>query len=164
MKTRICLLLLVAAVAGATGYAVAHRVACRPAQSGLDRLRDVSRLARALDLRPEQVEALKSLQGRLCSHLATCCARHCACRKELAAALIAEPFDATRVQELRESLGRCYAESEMLALEHIRNLRSILDGSQRMRLDRMIAKALSGPCGLCSNCVAGCEEEQGANR
>ncbi len=161
MKTRVALLLLVAAMAGVAGYAIAHRFLCRPTPSDLDRLRSVSHLAGTLNLRPDQIVAMESLQTRLCSQLAACCARHCACRKELAAALIAEPFDAARAQELRESLCRCYAESEMLALEHIRTLREILDTPQRALFDRMITKSLAGPCGLCSN---GCDEQQGAKR
>ena len=159
MKTRFLLLLLAAALAGVAGYAIAHRFLCRPPQSDLDRLRDVSHLAHALDLRPDQIKAMKALQGRLCETLAESCARHCACRKELAAALVAEPFDAVRAQELRESLCRCYAESEKLAMEHIRNLREILDAPQRARFDRMITEALAGPCGACTNCGAECGTE-----
>ena len=163
MKTRIILLLLAAALAGVAGYAIANRFLYRPPQSDLDRLRDVSHLARVLDLRSEQVEAMKALQDRLCGQVATHCARHCACRKELAAALVAEPFDAARAQELRESLCRCYAESEMLAMEHIRNLREILDAPQRARFDRMITEALAGPCGVCTNCGAECGETCGGH-
>jgi hypothetical protein len=162
MKTRVALLLLVAAMASVAGYAIAHRYFCLPTPSELDRLRSVSHLAGTLNLRPDQIVAMESLQTRLCSQLAACCARHCARRKELAATLIAEPFDAARAQELRESLCRCYAESEMLALEHFRNLREILDAPQRALFDRMITDALSGPCGLCSNCGAACIEQQGA--
>jgi hypothetical protein len=127
-------------------------------------LRDVSHLAQALDLRPDQVKAMEALQNRLCDQLAGCSARHCACRKELAAALIAEPYNAARTQELRESLSRCYVDSEMLALDHIRNLREILDVSQRARFDRMITDQLAGPCGMCTHCGAGCKQPQGARR
>ena len=87
MKTRIVLLTLAAVLAGVAGYAIAHRFLCQPPPSDLDRLRDVSHLARALDLRPDQVKAMESLQRRLCDRLATWCARHCACRKDLAAVL-----------------------------------------------------------------------------
>lgn len=162
MKARLRLVLLVGLMAGIAGYAIAHRFLCQPPPSAIDRLRDVSHLARALDLRPEQVETMMSLQSRLCAQLAICCARHCVCRKELAVALIAEPFDAVRAQELRESLCRCYADSERLALEHIRNLRGILDAPQRARFDRMILETMAGPCGLCMNCGDGCDKPQGA--
>jgi hypothetical protein len=164
MKKRIVLILLAAAMVGVVGYVIAHRYFCRPSQSDLDRLRDVSHLAQSLDLRPDQVKAMEALQNRLCDQLAGCSARHCACRKELAAALIAEPYNAARTQELRESLSRCYVDSEMLALDHIRNLREILDVSQRARFDRMITDQLAGPCGMCTNCGAGCNQPQGARR
>jgi hypothetical protein len=164
VKTRIILLLLVSAMAGVAGYAITHRYVCRPTPSDLDRLRSVSHLAGTLNLRPDQIVAMESLQNRLCGHLASCCARHCACRKELAAALIAEPFDAERARELRESLFRCYAESEMLALEHIRNLREILDAPQRARFDRMILKSMAGPCGACTNCGAACGGAGGSDQ
>jgi len=164
MKSRIILLLLVGALAGVAGYSVAHRLRCRPPQSDLDRLRDVFHLAHALELRPEQIESMMTLQGRLCETLAESCDRHCACRKELAAALVAEPFDAAHAQELWESLCRCYAESEMLAMEHIRNLRELLDAPQRVRFDRMITEALAGPCRACTTCGAVCGEPRGGQK
>jgi len=145
MKTRFLLLLIVAAIAGGAGYAIAHRFLCRPPASDLGRLRNVSHLAHALDLRPEQVEVMQSMQNRLCTQLADCCARHGACRRALSAALVAEPFDPAHARELWEALSRCYAESEMLAMEHIRSLRDILDTPQRARFDRMITTALADP-------------------
>lgn len=156
MKTRVCLLLLAVALAGVAGYGIAHRFLCSPPQSELDRLQDVSHLARMLDLQPEQVASMKSLQSRLCGHLEDCCARHCVARKELAAALVAEPPNDIRVRDLLNSLSRCYAESERLAMQHIRSLREILDASQRIRFDRMITESLGGPCGVCTNCGAEC--------
>lgn len=156
MKTRMIVLLSVAVIAILAGYAIAHRFVCRDTRSDPDRLQDVSHLARALDLRPEQIKAMQSLQSRLCGQVEANCARHCTCRKELAAALVAEPFDAARARELRESLCRSYADSEMLALEHIRSLRDILDAPQRARFDRMITKSLARPCGVCTNCGSGC--------
>lgn len=164
MRLRVFLLLVVAAMAGAAGHAIAIRLGSGPSPSGLDRLRDVSHLARALDLRPDQVEAVKSLQGGLCGQLAGCCARYCGCRKELAAALVAEPFDAARARELGDLLSRSYANSEMLAVEHIRSVRDMLDVAQRARFDRMIADALAGPCGACANCGAARDKPQGAGK
>lgn len=161
MKTKALALLSVALVALLAGYTIAHRLACVAPGSDLERLQDVSHLAKVLDLRPEQVKAMETLQSRLCAQVAACCARHCACRKELAAALVAEPFDPARARELRESLCRSYADSEMLAIEHIRNLREMLDARQRAGFDRMITESLTRPCGACTNCGTGCGKKDG---
>jgi hypothetical protein len=164
MKTKAFLLLAVALTSLLAGYAVAHRLACPTPRSDLERLQDVSHLAKALDLRPEQVKTMESLQSRLCTQVAAYCARHCACRKELAGALVAEPFDPARTRELQESLCRSYADSEMLAIEHIRNLRGILDVRQRAKFDRMIKESMAGSCGECTNCGSGCgQSEQAGN-
>jgi hypothetical protein len=57
-----------------------------------------------------------------------------------------------------------YVDSEILALDHIRNLRESLDVSQRARFDRMITDQLAGPCGMCTHCGAGCKQPQGARQ
>lgn len=163
MRTRLVWLAVAAAAAIAVGYSVARMWVCRVPVSDIGRLQDISHLARALDLRPDQVATIGALQKRLCGHLAACSMRHCTCRREMASVLFAEPFDAARVREIRESLCRAYADSEMAALEHIRNIRDVLDARQRTIFDRMIVEALAKPCGVCTNCGADCgkDGEQG---
>ncbi|GEM_PF-5836055 len=156
MKARLAWMAVAAAAAVAIGYATARMWVCRAPVSDIDRLQDVSHLARALDLRQDQIAAIDALQKRLCGDLAACSARHCACRREMASVLCAEPFDVDRVREIRESLCRAYADSEMAALEHIRNIRDVLDARQRVTFDHMIAEALAKPCEVCAGCGSGC--------
>ncbi len=157
MKARMVWLALVAVAAIAVGYVAARMWICGATGSDVERLQDVSHLARVLDLRPDQVTAIGALQKNLCGSLAACCARHCACRKELASVLVADPFDSARAREIRESLCRAYADSEMATLEHIRNIRALLDDWQRAKFDRMITESLSRACGACPG--GGCECE-----
>lgn len=155
---------LAAAAAVAIGYTATRAWVCHAPVSDLARLQDVSHLARALDLRPDQITTISAMQKRLCSNLAACSARHCACRREMASVIFAEPFDPARVREIRESLCRAYADSEMAALEHIRNIRDVLDARQRISFDRMITEALARPCGICSTGECECETRSTADK
>jgi len=157
MKTRVAWLVAVALAAVVCGYLATRCWVCRQDESELERLQDVSHLARALELRPDQVAAVGALQKAFCGNLAACCARHCACRGDLAALLVSEPFDSRRARETREALCRAYADSELATLEHMRSIRDLLDQRQRARFDRMIVEAFRRPCGMCPGGRCACE-------
>jgi Spy/CpxP family protein refolding chaperone len=127
----------------------------RHERNDLERLQDVSHLARVLALRPEQVQAIRELQERLCTSLAVTCSRHCACRGELAALLTAEAFDPARARKVQEAMCQAYANSEMAALEHIRRIRSLLDERQRAVFDGMLKRNFQQSCDTCAR--GGCQ-------
>lgn len=148
--------LLCVVLAGFVGAYLATRCwVCRHDRSDLDRLQDVSHLTQVLKLRPEQVQTIRELQASLCTNLATTCSRHCACRGELTALLTAESFDSARARKVQEAMCQAYAHSEMAALEHIRQIRSLLDGRQRAVFDEMLKRTFQQPCELCAR--GGCQ-------
>ncbi len=141
---------LVAASAGILAFGVTQRIAWRTNHSELDALRDITVLARTLDLREEQAREIEILHNELSVRLKDCCDRHCSARLNLGRALTGDAADDARVDDLVSEMCLAYAESERLMLEHIRRVRDVLDMDQRQRFNEMVIDALS--CQHCPVC------------
>ncbi len=144
---------LVAASAGILAFGVTQRVVLRTNQPELDALRDMTFLARSLDLSEEQAREIEVLHTELSVRLEDCCDRHCLARLNLGRALAGDSVDDARFDILLSEMCLAYAESERIVLEHIRRVRDVLDADQRQRFNEMVIDALS-----CRNCPV-CNKE-----
>ncbi len=136
---------------GAISFSLARHTNCRTAESDLDRLRDLAFLTQTLQLTDTQTREIEILHSELGVRLKDCCARHCAARKRLGRSLADDDLDADRMDTLLQEMCIAYAESERLALEHIRSVRNLLDSEQRRRFDKLVIDAL-----MCKDCPQAC--------
>ena len=150
---------LVAASAGILAFGVTQRVAWRTNHLELDALRDITFLARTLDLSEGQAREIEGLHQELSARLEDCCDRHCLARLNLGRMLTDDDVDDDRFDHLLSEMCLAYAESERLALEHIRRVRDVLDADQRQRFNEMVVDALS-----CRHCPVCKKETERAER
>jgi len=140
---------LAAAATGVLAFVIARHMACRAAGPGLDRLQDLSFLRRDLELTEPQVEQIRILHAALAARLRDCCTRHCDARAHLAQALADDMNGSGRTEAVLAELCRAYEASERATLEHIRQVRELLDPKQRERFDRMLTECLCRECPAC---------------
>lgn len=141
--------LLAAVLAGAVAYGVTRSIACGRAIQSADRLQDISFLTRELDLSDAQVKAIKDLHTTLGAKLTDSCARHCGARARLGQTLADETNGVARAEAVLKDMCRAYEESERTTLDHIRQVRALLDARQRERFDKMLTECLCRSCPLC---------------
>ncbi len=138
---------LVAAVAAClVAYGIARNTYCGRPGPSLDRLRDLSFLTRELGLSDTQAGAIKNLHAALGVKLNECCALHCAARARLGQALARETNGTAQTEGVLAEMCRAYEESERATLDHIRQLRLVLNAEQRKRFDAMISRCMCRSC------------------
>ncbi len=133
-------LIAVAALAAA----LTHWVLCGRQPVAQESLSDATYLTQALNLSPVQAEAVARLQTEVAAKLADCCARHCAARAELGAAIAG----VTNGDKLIKAMGAAYEESERVTWAHIQQVRTLLTPEQQARYDRLIERCICGPCNM----------------
>lgn len=138
-----------AAAAGVLAFGVTRHAACRAAGPGIDRLRDASFLVRELGLNDAQAQTITDLHTTLGAKLTECCARHCTARARLGETLADETNGVARAEAVLKDMCRAYEEIERTTLDHIRQVRALLDARQRERFDKMLAECLCRSCPLC---------------
>jgi len=140
---------LAAAVAtGLMAYGVTRNAVCGRCAPSVDRLQDVSFLARELRLSDAQVTEIKRLHTTLGEKLNDCCARHCAARARLVQALAADTNGTAKADAIVTEMCRAYEESERGTLNHIRAVRAVLNAEQRRRFDTMISDCMCKSCSM----------------
>ncbi len=141
---------LAAAAAGVLAFVLAqHMATCWAAGSGLDRLQDVSFLRAELALTDPQVEQITILHAALAARLRDCCAQRGEACARLGQALADETNSVARANAALSDLCRAYEETERATLEHIRQVRTVLNAKQRKRFDRMLMECLCRNCPAC---------------
>lgn len=149
MTARWMMPLLVVVAAGGIGFGVSRYVACRTTAPSLDRLRDVSFLQRELNLTDMQRSQVEGLHETLATRLDACSERHCGARMRLGQSLADETNGNARADAVLAEMCRAYEESERAALDHIRQVRALLDTRQRQRFDKMLKECLCRSCPTC---------------
>ena len=138
----------VALAACLVAYGVTRHALCGRLAPSVDRLQDVSFLARELRLNDTQAGEIKRLHTILGAKLNDCCMRHCAARARLGAALASETNGTAQAEAVVAEMCRAYEESERATLDHIRAVRAVLNAEQRKRFDTMIADCMCGTCSM----------------
>jgi hypothetical protein len=140
---------LVAAVAvGLLAFGITKMTPCgRPAPS-IDRLQDVTFLAHELNLSETQAKEIKQLHLTLATELNDCCMNHCAARARLGQALASDSNGTARADAIVAEMCRAYEASERATLDHIRNVRALLNADQRKRFDVMISSCMCLTCSM----------------
>ena len=141
---------LAAVTAGVLAFIVTRHAVCPADGSRLDLLQDASFLNRELKLTDAQAREIKALHMTLDARLAECCERHCRIRARLGQALVSETDGGTQAEAIIAEMSRAYEESERATLDHLRQLRAVLNTEQRKRFDVMITNCLCRPCATCS--------------
>ena len=134
--------------AGLVAYGVTRNAVCGRTGPDLDRLQDVSFLARELGLSDAQANAIKSLHTALGAKLNDCCTLHCAARARLGQALAGETNGTAQTEAVLAEMCRAYEQSERATLDHIRQVRAVLNAEQRQRFDAMIANCMCRTCSM----------------
>ena len=131
-----------AVAAGVVAYGVARNAVCDRSDVSLDRLQDVSFLARELELNDAQVREIKRLHTTLGVKLNDCCRRHCAARARLGNMLSTETNETDRTREIVGQMCRAYEESELATLDHMQQVRALLKPEQKRRFGALIGRCL----------------------
>ncbi len=156
MKTKWIMSLLVVVVAGGLAFGVSHYLACKTTGTvGLDRLRDLTFLERELKLTDAQISRIKALHGELAAQLDSCTARHCGARMRMGKALSDGTNIQARADALLAEMCSAYEDSERATLNHILQVRALLDERQQERFDTLITACLCQSCPRCE-AVGGC--------
>ena len=137
-----------AVVAGLLAYGVMRNAVCGRSVPSVDRLRDVSFLARELGLSDAQVNEIRSLHKSLGTKLDDCCMRRCMARARLGQALAADTNGSGQADILLEEMCRAYEQGEQATLNHIRAVRAVLNTEQRRRFDTMMSDCMCEPCSM----------------
>ena len=138
--------LVAALVAAAAAYSLTRCMACGRDVPSVDRLQDVSFLARELALNDTQVRQIKNLHMTLGERLDNSCRRHCAARTRLGAALAADTNGSAQADIVLAEMCRAYEQSERATLDHIRAVRAVLNAHQKKRFDTMLSNCMCKPC------------------
>lgn len=128
----------------ALAAAATHWSLCGRKTVSQDRLADAQFLTHELGLSAVQAQAVGRLQETVGAKLADCCARHCAARAQLGAALAG----GTHSENLIKAMGQAYEDSERLAWAHIQQVRALLTPAQQTRYDALIGRCVCGPCNM----------------
>ena len=139
---------IAAVAAGVVAYGVTRNAACGRSAPSVDGLRDVSFLARQLNLSEVQANEIKRLQLSLGSELGDSCSRHCAARARLGQSLVADTNGSAQADVVLEEMCRAYEQSERATLDHIRAVRAMLNAEQRRQFDAMISDCMCKPCSM----------------
>jgi hypothetical protein len=148
MNRKAFYVLVAALAAGALAFGITRQMVARGSGANLDQLQDVSFLTRELGLTEQQAAQVKSLHAALGARLNDCCSRHCAARIRLAAALAAETNGTAQAEAVLAEMCRAYEASERATLQHIRQVRAILDAAQRKRFDELMERCLCSACNM----------------
>ena len=140
--------IMAAVVAGLVAYGVTRNMACGRERSCLNALQDLSLLTRELGLSRTQATAIAQLHANLAVTLKDCCARHCAARARLGAALASETNGTAQADAIVTEMCRAYEQSERATLEQIRQVRATLNPEQRTRFDAMISECVCQTCDM----------------
>ena len=140
--------ILAFAIAGFGAHVITQRVLSRRAVPAQDAWRNVSYLDRELNLTEEQTREVKSLHADLVARLADCCARHCAARARLPAALAAGTNGNVAAEAVVAEMAKAYEDSERATLAHLCRLRAALSPAQRRRFDALVMECLCGACNM----------------
>ncbi len=151
MKRSWILPLCAALASGTLAFTAARRMACPDRADPLLSLRDISFLARELNLNAEQQQGIKVLNAGLVRELDDCCVRYCAARTRLGQALAGGSLTEAHADALLDEMCKAYAGSERATLAHIRRVHDLLDSEQRRRFDKLLIDAL-----LCKDCPQAC--------
>jgi Spy/CpxP family protein refolding chaperone len=114
----------------------------------LDQLHHTGKMTQLLDLSPDQVRELESLNRHLRQQLQESCHRNCSARRELISAN--EP-DENLHESILKKMCDAYEESERATLQHIQAVRALLDEQQRRTFDQLLSRC------LCGGCDSGCK-------
>jgi Spy/CpxP family protein refolding chaperone len=150
MKTRWIVPLLLAAAALSF---TADRHAGTAAPAELNPAADLQKVARTLNLTPEQTRQVDALTSEFCRQAQTACDEHCAARCQLARSLFVQQADAAASRALVDRMCAAYAEREHATLEHLLKLRDVLTPAQRSELNRQMALCL---CDHCASSTGAC--------
>ncbi len=153
MKRKWIIPLVAGAAAALVAYGIARHAVCGRSAPDIDRLQDLSFLSRELGLNGAQADAIKSLHVELSAKLNDCCALHCAARARLGQALACETNGTAQTDGVLAEMCRAYEQSERATLDHIRQLRTVLNPEQRKRFDVKISKCM---CRSCDSKAANC--------
>ena len=140
---------------GVTRYMTRHGARGRPAVS-LDCLQDTSFLTRQLSLSEAQAREVQAMHAVLAAKLDECCARHCAARARLAEALAGETNTSAQADAAMADMCRAYEDSERATLDHMRQMRAVLNTQQRRRFDAMMADCLCRTCAMHGSGMRSC--------
>lgn len=139
---------VVALAVGALAFGFTRGVVCKGSGASLDCLQDVTFMTHELKLSDAQAAEIKALHSTLGAKLNDCCTRHCAARARLGQALADGTNGSVQADAVVADMCRAYEESERATLDHLRQVRAILNAEQRGRFDAMIADCLCGPCSM----------------
>jgi len=142
--------LLSAVAAGLAAYGVTRHGLCCQAAPTPDPLQDVSLLTQKLTLSDTQAAEVKRLHVVWGAHINECCQCHCAARARIMQALASGTNNAAQVDAIISEMGHAYEQSERATLEHLQQVRAILNPDQRARFDEMISSC------LCRTCTQSC--------
>lgn len=139
---------VIAVAAGVAAYGIMRNTVSDRAGLSIDRLQDVSFLARELRLNAAQASEIRSLHVSLGEKLDDCCMRHCAARARLGQALAANTNGSAQADIVLEEMCRAYEQSERATLNHIRAVRAVLNAEQKRRFDVLISDCMCKPCSM----------------
>ncbi len=161
MKKKWMMSLLVVVAVGGLAFGASRYFACKTTGTvGLGRLRDLTFLERELKLTDAQVSRIEALHGELTAQLDSCTARHCSARMRMGKALSEGTNIQARADALLAEMCRAYEESERATLNHILQVRALLDARQQEHFDALLSACL---CQSCLRCEAagGCMRLEG---
>lgn len=148
MNPRLLLIGAVLLAAAVLAYSVT-RLCLHPAPSARGAgLRDMAFLTRDLGLAPDQANRISGIRDTLESQLAECCARHCAARARLMAALAAPDAPSGTTEPLIAAMSKAYEDSERATIAHVQEVRAILTPAQRARFDARLNECLCRSCSM----------------
>lgn len=160
MKTRLAVVLLVAAAVLIAAFALTRMLRARCGMEPFDRLRDITSLSRTLALTPAQAEQAAALHKSYAGQMDECCARHCAARYALGNEMLKTNPDSEKVRAMIEQMARAQTDSDMATVRHISRLREILTQEQSEKLGRIVNSMLLGACPMNSHSALDeCREE-----
>lgn len=148
MRRHLTLFFSVVLIAGLSAFCVGYFITGRGIVSTpADLLQNQIFLTKTLRLDDDQQQKLADLEMTLRKRVNEGCARNCAARRRLAAALKEKEPDPKILDEILKDMCGAYEDSERTALEHIQNLRGMLDDEQCRTFDAMIGRCLCGASG-----------------
>jgi Spy/CpxP family protein refolding chaperone len=134
----------------AAGFGVGRASAPAPgAGGGLPAELDTSRLARALNLSPDQAAAVRELGEKYRREVTSACDAHCRTRCELARLMATSALDDAQARQAAARLCDAQSAMEMATVDHVLKVREVLNPEQRAKY-----QALFGAC-ICEECSAG---------
>lgn len=142
---------LVALVATSTAFAISHWIACRHHEHATmlrHGMHEVNWLRRELDLTEPQAKEVGKLEKNLAGRLESLCATHCAERSAVGEELAKSVPDAIQARLHLDRMNTIQAEAERAALDHILQVRALLNSDQGRRYGAMIHDQVCTACPL----------------